>query len=337
MSAETGGGATGRASEGRRMAALVSADEHDGVLTLEARQSSRAAALLFSLGVSRAAVGRMFARGQLSRADGAKLDAQRRVEEGERLSLRLARPALNSQVMAPEGPRARMLYEDPFLLALDKPAGLLVHGDGTGAPTLTDAARAHLAGKGIPCEPQAVQRLDADTTGVVLFSKTAEFQSAFDALVAEHGAMRKRYLAVARGRLPEGRLVFRELIARDRHDARRMRVGDGAHAQAAVTYVETLAVDGSGTHSLVLAELGTGRRHQIRVHLAAHGCPVANDTLYGTVESPGGLMLHAYEERFEHPVTGADVRICAGWPERFSRWFSPGDARIAETGAGGQL
>lgn len=316
-----------------RSARLVSADERGGVLVFEATRPCRAAELLFSLGVSKAAAGRMFARSQLRREDGGRLDAQAQVEPGERLSVRLDRPALPDSAPlsgAAGAARPRVLYEDPFILAVDKPAGLLVHGDGTGAPTLTGMVRACLRGRGVPCEPQAVQRLDLETTGVVLFSKTSEFQSAFDALVAGHGDIRKLYLAVVRGAVPPGRRVFSEPLSRDRHDARRMRVGGGPRAEAAVTRVEPLAADARGAHSLVRAELGTGRRHQIRVHLAAHGHPVVNDELYGTVETGDGLMLHAYEESFTHPVTGDEVRACAGWPARFSRWFAPRDAGLAE-------
>jgi len=88
---------------------------------------------------------------------------------------------------------ASVVWEDPLALLADKPAGLLVHGDGTGAETLSDHVQAHLAAEGSCAVAQAVQRLDVETTGLVLFSKTEQFQPAFDALVAGN-SMRKRYL-----------------------------------------------------------------------------------------------------------------------------------------------
>ncbi|MGN8690163.1 RluA family pseudouridine synthase, partial [Atopobiaceae bacterium HCP3S3_F7] len=209
------------------------------------------------------------------------------------------------------GPDLLVLWEDPFALAVEKPAGLLVHSDGTGADTLTGRVRAHLAAAGSPAagSAQALQRLDEETTGVVLFSKAPDFQPAFDELVAGH-AMGKRYLAVVRGRLSGGPFALTGPIARDRHDARRMRVG--ATGKPSLTRV--LPVECRGGATLVGCELGSGRRHQIRVHLSAAGHPILGDSLYGG--GPGPLMLHALEESFAHPVTGAPVRVRTPWPAR---------------------
>lgn len=205
-----------------------------------------------------------------------------------------------------------VLWEDPFALAAEKPAGLLVHSDGTGAGTLADRVRAYLAAEGSPAAgaAQPLQRLDEQTTGVVLFSKVPDFQPAFDELVAGH-AMGKRYLAVVRGRLVGGPFALTGPIARDRHDARRMRVG--ATGKPSLTRV--LPVECKGAATLVGCELGSGRRHQIRVHLADAGHPILGDALYGGGAGP--LMLHALEESFAHPVTGERVRVRAPWPGRF--------------------
>ena len=165
------------------------------------------------------------------------------------------------------------VYADAWLLAVDKPAGLLVHGDGTGARTLTDLVR---EATGIACA-QAVQRLDSETTGLVLFSLDKEVQPALDAAVAS-GAVRKRYIALVAGRLAGGERTIDAAIGRDRHDARRMRVSKtGKHA---ATIVRPLARYGNAT--LVELELLTGRRHQIRVHMASIGHPVVGDPKYGS-------------------------------------------------------
>ncbi len=215
-----------------------------------------------------------------------------------------------------------ILYEDPFLVAVSKPHALLVHGDGTGALTLTDEVELHLRGSVFPTVPQALQRLDTDTTGVVLFSKLSEFQSCFDALVAE-GRMEKKYLAIVQGMFPQGITRIDAPLGRDRHDAKRMRVVERG-GQQATTLVEPLVYSTQHDMSLLAVTLGTGRRHQIRVHLSSVGHPIVNDKLYGgRMVSQAPLMLHAYRERFLHPITGSLVVVEAGWPMRFSPWFNP--------------
>lgn len=306
---------------------LPERSSHECVV-FEAMVSTTVREALFDLGLSRAAVGRLAARSQLMRNHKAasgpeslaigdvvavKVQAERPGEGGGPARSTTSHPLRSTDI----------LFEDQFMLVVSKPAGLLVHGDGTKAPTLTGYVQDYLSSTGMVVKAQAVQRLDVDTTGAVLFSKTEEFQCLFDALVAG-GAMGKCYLAVAQGIVPSGIYVLSDPIARDRHDARRMRVVERGGQQAR-TQVERLAVARDGSCSLLRVALGTGRRHQIRVHLAAQGHPLVGDALYGyrgpQVE---GLMLHAYEESFAHPITGAPLRVCAGWPQRFSRWFDEG-------------
>lgn len=263
----------------------------------------------------------------------------------------------------------RVLFEDRWLLAVDKPAGVIVHGDGTGARTLTDDVRAHLVAAGedeAARQLQAVQRIDRDTTGVVLFSKDKAVQATLDAALAgraggasggvlasarptgtddraaarpagtdaravtradatDDRAARKRYLAVVRGEFPWRARTFGGPIGRDRHDARRMRVS--RTGKVAETRVTRLAVAGgpAARRSLLLVELVTGRKHQIRVHLAHAGFPVLGDALYGVPADRGphapGLMLHAWEEMLVHPVTDETLDLVAPCPERIRSLF----------------
>jgi 23S rRNA pseudouridine1911/1915/1917 synthase len=199
------------------------------------------------------------------------------------------------------------------VLAANKPAGMLVHGDGTGVRTLTDDVAAWVVAHGGDALPQALNRIDVATTGLVLFSLAEETQPAFDALVAGHD-MDKRYLAVVEGRLKGPRDVT-AAIGRDRHDARRMRIS--ASGKPAVTHLRPLA--SSGRRTLVEARIETGRRHQIRLHLASMGTPIMGDALYGRqgADIEGGLALHAWRLSFEHPVTGERLTLEAPWPPRF--------------------
>lgn len=206
------------------------------------------------------------------------------------------------------------VYEDEVLLAWDKPAGIIVHGDGTGAPTLAGVVANHLAAEGrAGVRPQAVQRLDRETTGLVLFSLDAATQPALDAQVAGH-AMNKTYLAVVAGRVPWAEKVVRLPIGRDRHDARRMRPCRPGQGKPAETRVRRVAEKNGRT--LLVVTLVTGRRHQIRVHLSVLGHPIVGDALYGGPRSAAGLMLHAWREELDHPVTGEHLRLETGWPAR---------------------
>lgn len=212
-----------------------------------------------------------------------------------------------------------VVYEDEWLLAVDKPAGIIVHGDGTGKRTLTDLVRGYLGAEGRPeaaAQAQAVQRLDRETTGLVLFSLSKDVQPALDAAVATH-VVHKRYLAVVRGAFPVGARVVDAPIARDRHDARRMRVG----RTGKVARTHAVRLDARQGCSLVACELETGRRHQIRVHLAHTGHPIVGDTLYGGGANRAGLMLHALEEELAHPVSGERLLLSTEWPVRFEGLF----------------
>lgn len=216
-----------------------------------------------------------------------------------------------------DGPR--IVFEDEWLLAVDKPAGIIIHGDGTGAQTLTDLVRRHLRDEGrdvAVAQAQPVQRLDRETTGLVLFSLSKDIQPRLDALVAGHG-LHKRYLAVVEGRFPANARTIDAPLGRDRHNTRRMRVSrTGKPARTRV-----VRLDQRGGRSLVACELETGRRHQIRVHLASTGHPILGDVLYGGRPHDAGLFLHALEEEFDHPVTGEHLRLSTEWPERFSPLF----------------
>lgn len=232
-----------------------------------------------------------------------------------------------------------IIYQDSYILAVNKPAGIIIHSDGTShageragvraAETLTDHVRVYLESNGCMQQAQDVQalhRLDKNTTGIVLFSLDKETQPLFDELIRSRN-VHKAYLAVVKGEFSEGEQDITLPIGRDRHDARRMRVSKTG--KPALTHVRRLEVQrrGQSTQSLMLAELGTGRKHQIRVHFSALGFPIVGDDLYGRTSSTRTaaftqvpLMLHAYELSFMHPVTGESLVLKTGWPSRFTGW-----------------
>jgi RluA family pseudouridine synthase len=207
--------------------------------------------------------------------------------------------------------RALVIYEDAELIAFDKPAGLSSQGGRIKAATLDDllAAFARSNGK----RPHLAHRLDRDTSGVILAAKTKP-AAAFLGKALMGRRVKKTYLAVVAPGAPhprEGLIVAplrRVEIGREAH----MQVCDADHADAesAVTLYRTLAA----TDEAALVELRprTGRMHQLRVHMAHIGRPIAGDARYGGALALAGagvprLMLHAAALAFPHPAGGERV------------------------------
>ncbi len=216
-------------------------------------------------------------------------------------------------------PPARALYNESSLLVVDKPANLLVHSDGSDAPTL-DACVQRLLNEEGAGRAYHVHRLDLGTTGCVLYAKHGLALRAMDAALAA-GQIRRTYLAIARGSRVRSGLMSAP-IGRDRHLSGRYRVSQTG--KAARTHVEVLAEAGQGEArwALVRLRLETGRRHQIRVHLSAQGAPVVGDALYGGAPHPalrpGQIALHAASIRFRHPYADEDVEVCAPLPSAWA-------------------
>ena len=215
-----------------------------------------------------------------------------------------------------------ILFEDPDILVVDKPAGMFVHpspGHETG--TLTDALLKRcpsMAGVGSAERPGVVHRLDADTSGVMVLAKTQRAYLKLRELFESHRDIRKTYLAVCHGAPTpkEGRLET--TIGRKPWDAKRMAV-DVPDGKRAVT--EWTVLGRQGPVALVEFRIETGRTHQIRVHAAHLGHPLAGDPLYGDAAKdrrlrtrPVRTLLHAVELALPHPVTGRRLTFAAEPP-----------------------
>jgi 23S rRNA pseudouridine1911/1915/1917 synthase len=207
-----------------------------------------------------------------------------------------------------------IVYADEHLLVVDKPAGLVVHpapGHATG--TLVHGLLAHdVEGGEDPERPGIVHRLDRDTSGLLVVSRSAEAYERLQQLVREHGLTRE-YAALVVGRPRSRRGTIDAPIGRDRFDPLRHSL-DTDTPRDAVTHFEIEEL--LPRHTLLRVTLETGRTHQIRVHLAAVELPVAGDPVYGRAGELGleRQFLHAARLAFAHPISGASIDVSSPLP-----------------------
>jgi len=223
----------------------------------------------------------------------------------------------------PEDLPVQILYEDESVVAIDKPAGLIVHaGAGAHSGTLVNRLVHHfqsLSGLGGELRPGIVHRLDKDTSGVLLVARTDD---AHRALAAQFGGrtVEKIYLALVNGRLRAGSGRVEKPIARDPMRRTRMttRLGSGRSALTEYRVLERF-----DTFTYLEVRIGTGRTHQIRVHLASEGHPVAGDRLYGAAKSEAAprMFLHAWRIAFTSPASGARVTVESPLPPALGEWL----------------
>lgn len=275
--------------------------------------------------LSRARLQDLIARGNV-RVDGAVRKAAYRLTGGETIDVDVPPPA--AETLEPEPIELRILHEDEHLLVVDKPAGMVVHpGAGHATGTLAAAVLAHAPtteGVGGPRRPGIVHRLDKGTSGVLVIAKTAP---AYHALTAQLAArtVTRRYVAVVHGRVGRDEGVVDAPIGRDPRDRKRMAVVASGRGRRAVTRYRVR--ERFSRFTLVEARLETGRTHQIRVHLASLGHPVAGDDTYGRGRARlpipfEWLALHAADLAFRHPVTDEHVEFLAPLPARIERLLS---------------
>ncbi|WP_305043494.1 RluA family pseudouridine synthase [Geoalkalibacter sp.] len=219
-------------------------------------------------------------------------------------------------------PRLAVLYQDDWLLAVNKPAGLPSHRTSGGGPNAQDLAAAVLGRHDNP--PILLHRLDQDTSGVLLLALTAE---ANRELARQFSAreVEKFYLALVAGHPPATFAVSNHLKAKSRGRTIAVRSG-GLAAQTSFSTRER-----GDNFALVEARPRTGRTHQIRAHLAGEGYPLLGDVLYGGpafVEIGGRCvavarhLLHAWKLNVRHPVSGLELALEAPIPLDFKLFLS---------------
>lgn len=242
---------------------------------------------------------------------GAAAAKSRHVAAGETVTVLLpgeSRPDIGSHAAVP------VVYEDEWLLVVNKPAGMVVHpSHGHASGTLVQALSGHGPAGGEDFRPGLVHRLDKDTSGLLVLAKSTEAHRRLVAMMRRR-EIDRRYLALVRGGFTAQSGTIEAPVGRDPVRRTSMTVG-GLAAREATTHFTVL--ERLGDLTLVEARLETGRTHQIRIHFSAIGHPVAGDPLYAR-RDPLGLgrqFLHSHRLTFPHPFGGEDLAFDAPLPD----------------------
>jgi 23S rRNA pseudouridine1911/1915/1917 synthase len=280
------------------------------------------------LALSRTVAARIIADKRVT-SNGRSLRASALLERGAVVSVELPAAEPPPRTYAPAHRELTFAFEDEHLAVLDKPAGLVVHpGPGHWDDTLVNVltARGTELAAGTEGRPGIVHRLDRDTSGLLLIAKTADAHRRLTRMI-ERREVQRVYAALAWGHLARSPVDIEAPITRNPKDRKRMTVlAGGRHA---VTHARVIAK--FAQTDLLRVTLGTGRTHQIRVHLAHVGHPVVGDREYAfggsrrvtpserqVAERLEALaprqLLHAAQLAFPHPVSGARLVLRSEWP-----------------------
>lgn len=209
----------------------------------------------------------------------------------------------------------QVLFEDDYLAIIHKPAGTLVSGNGF--KTIAHALPQNLEASTLAdaTQPQPVHRLDYATTGALLAGKTNSAIRALNELFGK-GEVTKIYYAVAIGKMPSEGIISSDI--------------DDKPSASLYEVIESVSSERFGKLNLVKLNPKTGKRHQLRKHLAGIGNPILGDASYGTeglILKGKGLYLHAYSLEFVHPATYQKLSIRDSLPERFRKIFPLSDTQ----------
>lgn len=232
---------------------------------------------------------------------------------GDNVSVNIP-PPQQTQV-EPQALSLCVLYEDEALIAVDKPAGMVVYpAPGHDRDTLINALLHHtqLASIGAPIRPGIVHRLDRGTSGVIVVAKTDE---AYYGLIEQFKGrtLKKTYLAWVWDRILESSGRIEAPIGR--HPIHRKKMAVTQRGKAAISAFEVLKRTPEKT--LVQVNLITGRTHQIRVHFASIKHPVVGDPVYGRHDHAPRMLLHAWKLRLNHPISNERLELVAPVPQAF--------------------
>lgn len=207
--------------------------------------------------------------------------------------------------------KINILYEDDYLLIINKPSNILIHSDGNQNlnNTLSNAVAYYYFNKGLNIPVRFCHRLDKDTTGLMIVAKDMLSEAKIKSQI-ENMNLHRDYIAIAQGNINKN-LTINKKIGRDRHVNGKYRISDSG--KEAIT--DIVVLKNFKKYCMLNVFLHTGRTHQIRVHLKAIGHPILGDTLYGDF-SPliNRQALHSYHVKFNHPILGNIIDISCPLP-----------------------
>ncbi|WP_242367664.1 RluA family pseudouridine synthase [Lactobacillus intestinalis] len=244
-----------------------------------------------------------------------------KVQENDQISVSV--PAVKPLNIEPEDIPLDIIYEDADVIVVNKPQGMVVHPS-AGHPdhTLVNALLYHTRNLADSLEgfrPGIVHRIDKDTSGLLMIAKNAKARESLEDQLA-HKTNKRQYLAIVHGNFGEDDGLVDAPIGRNPHDRKKMAVVE--NGKNAITHFKVL--EQFKGYSLIMCQLETGRTHQIRVHMAYIGHPVAGDPLYGPRKTlkGNGQFLHAKVLGFEQPTTHEWLEFQVNPPHIFEERLS---------------
>lgn len=253
--------------------------------------------------------------------NGIPIDTREKPNLQDRITIDLSEKEDNTNIV-PTPMKLSILYEDDWLLLVNKPAGIAIHPSLLHFEnSLANGVRFYFDSIGLTKKIRPVNRLDRDTSGIVVFAKCEYVQECFIRQMANH-TFQKQYLAIINGFLAKKIGTISLPIGR-KETSIIERTVDWENGQSAITHYQVLKEDKNQNTSMVLCTLETGRTHQIRVHMAGIGHPLLGDTLYGT-SSPliHRQALHCYEIQFVHPVTQKEMNFICECPSDMKQFIN---------------
>lgn len=231
--------------------------------------------------------------------------AQTLMQKGDTLQIRAFTPKAVDVI--PSETEAEVVYEDDFMLIVNKPSGILVHDDSASeAETLDQQVAAYYIAHGIETTVRHVHRLDRETSGLVIYSKTEFFQPKLDRMLFHH-EIHRSYYAFVEGTFDRESGTIDAPIGRDRHVSGKYRVSKETGKRAITHY---RVARRQKRFTLLEVKLETGRTHQIRVHMAYIGHPIVNDVIYGEPYDRLPMGLQAYKIEMPHLLDDSMIRVC---------------------------
>lgn len=307
-------------------------DRYTWQITAEQAGKRLDTVLAQEMNISRSAAQQWLEQGLVCAAD-KTLSKKDKCSEGTGIDVRVPQPV--EYDVQPENIPLDILYEDAHLLVVNKPKGMVVHpAAGHYSGTLVNALMAHcgdsLSGINGVMRPGIVHRIDMDTSGLLIVAKDDMAHQGLAEQIKVHSFTRI-YEAVVVGNLPQDSGTVSAPIGRHPTQRKKMAV-TAANSKEAVTHFQVIArYPGTAdrtAYTHVRLRLETGRTHQIRVHMAYLGHPVAGDTVYGATHQPKecvglhGQCLHARCIGFVHPVTGENLYFESPLPAYFTDFLS---------------